>query len=624
MTPPEPKSIGEAIRGAVRDDPVMRAALGFFLVSACLYPFLASFLTPDELRRSWTFLRLTFLTLVVVALQKGLRRIERSSERRFWNLFTVAFGCWLAVYLGRVLEPDPFSSLFHSLAEEVLYAVYYLALVLAVESRPDRRDPLPGGDLERAVGWPTVTVFVVGLLTYFVLVPALGNRQAYESSLPSLCLYVSLDLYLATLLLYRARSAPLSRWRILYGLLALTTALILITDFLELIFLLLDIPSWGHGTDPVWNLPFLALVLTARLRHAPFPEVPSPESPREPLVSPVEGTMAAALLFPLLHFTCHRLGLLDPLGRSVRESLVLLWLLLLGAIALVQHRLLERKARRLWSDRARFESSLRDSEQDLRLMVERSHAEKELSLSEQKFTKAFRASPDGLAITTLPEGRLLEVNRSFEKTFGYRRDEAVGRTAEELGLWDVPEDRQRMLQILEAEGRVRELETRYRRKSGEVGIGLFSAEPITIDGRSCILSASSDITELHRIEERVRVQASILDRSEDAVAVLDLDDRITYWNRSAEELYGRPAEETRGRSALEIWRRGDLRATREACRRVVEEGFWRGELRRRSRDGRRRVVDSWWTLVRDVDGEPRAKLVIEAPLAEGAESESGD
>jgi hypothetical protein len=57
---------------------------------------------------------------------------------------------------------------------------------------------------------------------------------------------------------------------------------------------------------------------------------------------------------------------------------------------------------------------------------------------------------------------------------------------------------------------------------------------------------------------------------------------------------------------------------------VVEEGFWRGELRRRSRDGRRRVVDSWWTLVRDVDGEPRAKLVIEAPLAEGAESESGD
>jgi len=616
MTHPEPRLVGAAIRNTLRGDPVMRASLGLFLAATALYPLLASILTREE---RWTFLRLAFLALTVVALQKGLDRIERPSERRFWHLLTVAFGCWLTVYLGRVIEPDPFSSLFHSLVEELLYGGYYLALVFAVEARPDRREPLPSGDLERSARWPAVTVFVVGLLAYFVLVPALGNRQAYESSLPSLCLYVSLDLYLSTLLVYRARSTPLLRWRTLYGALALTAVLVLVTDLMELLLTLLRISSWGRGTDPLWNLPFVMLVLAARLRHAPLPEIPSVEGSREPLVSPVEGTMAAALFFPFIHFTCYRFGLLDPLGRSVRESLVLVWLLLLGAIALAQHRLLERRARRLWSDRARFESSLRDSEQDLRFMVERSHAEKELSLSEQKFTKAFRASPDGMAITTLPEGRFLEVNESFELAFGYRREELVGRTAEELGIWADTEDRRRMLRIIEAEGRVRDLEAHYRRRSGEVGVGLFSAEPITIDGRSCLLSASSDITELYRLEERVRAQASILDRSEDAVAVLDLEDRVTYWNRSAEELYGRPAEETRGRSALEIWRRDDLRATKEACRRVVEEGFWCGELRRRTRDGRRRLVESWWTLVRDVDGEPRAKLVIEAPVVEGSE-----
>jgi PAS domain S-box-containing protein len=139
-------------------------------------------------------------------------------------------------------------------------------------------------------------------------------------------------------------------------------------------------------------------------------------------------------------------------------------------------------------------------------VTERKRAEQRLRESEERFAKAFEASPLALTITSLKTGRLLEVNETFTRLSGYARDEAVGRTTVELGLWAEPEDREAELSSLARHGRVRENVYRFRMRDGSEMIGLLSAEQIEIGGQPCALSVIEDITEQRRGEaERERL-----------------------------------------------------------------------------------------------------------------------
>src|SRR5690606_37560870 len=85
-------------------------------------------------------------------------------------------------------------------------------------------------------------------------------------------------------------------------------------------------------------------------------------------------------------------------------------------------------------------------------------------------------------------------------------------------------------------------------------------------------------------DARIREQASLLDKAQDAIIVRDLDHKITYWNKSAERLYGWKAEEAVGCSAEELLYR-DARPFHEACRADIEHGEWVGELLQVDRNG---------------------------------------
>ena len=123
--------------------------------------------------------------------------------------------------------------------------------------------------------------------------------------------------------------------------------------------------------------------------------------------------------------------------------------------------------------------------------------------SEDKFSKAFRSSPDAIAITTIKDGRFIEVNDSYTRLTGYTREEVIGRSATELGIWVKMEDRARMVQMLKKQGRVSNEEFNIRIKSGEIHVWLFSAEPINIGGEPCLISIATDITERKRAEEKL-------------------------------------------------------------------------------------------------------------------------
>ncbi|MCP4664275.1 MAG: PAS domain S-box protein [bacterium] len=628
IQPPQ-ATIPGALWAIQKADPVAKLTVAVFAVTAALL--LIPVLSPAY--RELISLRLSpayFLALVVVAVRWRLGRITSGEEQRFWGDLTVAFSCWLAVACLNLFFEVTAKPFLVEFAGDVIYAVYYVALVLAVERQPHRRHRWRPSALERTLAWPAVTTFVFGLFLYFVLLPASVNRQVYASSLPATYLYLALDAYITIRLVYLCRVTRSLRWTALYLLLALAAAGIFTGDFIDYLIYLPVYPwGWSVATDIPWNLTFVFLVLAARLRHHPFPAEREPDATKirleENLPGPFGQTMIFALAFPILHFTFSFFSIPDEASRPYREALVCVWIVLLGAIAAIQHRILESITEGLRKDRARIEKALRNSERELRLMIERQRTQATVRASEEKFTKAFRSSPDIMAINSLEDGRFIEVNRGYPRFLGYHPDEILGLTAGELDLWPHPEDYAKVIETLREEGIVRDLEIEFRKKSGEKRMGLFSAKAIEIDGEACMLSIMCDISDRKREEEETRERAALLDEAQNAIRVVDLEDRIIYWNRSAERFYGWSTEEVIGRSANELLLGDASQELLELRERLSEEDGWSGELRQTTKAGKQVITENHWTLVCDSAGEPKSRLVISTSVhPSGQETRSTD
>ena len=134
----------------------------------------------------------------------------------------------------------------------------------------------------------------------------------------------------------------------------------------------------------------------------------------------------------------------------------------------------------------------------IRDITERRQARAALEASEEKFSKAFQASPDAVNINRLSDGVYVAANDGFTRISGYTAEEVLGRSSlpGDLGLWVHAEDRQRLLEGLSRDGMVEGLEAPFRRKDGSVLTGLMSASLIEIEGEACVLTMVRDITQL--------------------------------------------------------------------------------------------------------------------------------
>lgn len=139
-------------------------------------------------------------------------------------------------------------------------------------------------------------------------------------------------------------------------------------------------------------------------------------------------------------------------------------------------------------------------------ITERKQTEDALRKSEERFSKAFQASPIIITISKLSNAELLEVNETFEKISGYKREEVVGKTTLELALWVNPLDRDRALSILLANGELRNEAIQFRMRNGNVITGLVSAELIELGDEKCLITTIEDITERKRAEDSLRNQ----------------------------------------------------------------------------------------------------------------------
>ncbi|KYC43587.1 PAS domain S-box protein, partial [Scytonema hofmannii PCC 7110] len=196
----------------------------------------------------------------------------------------------------------------------------------------------------------------------------------------------------------------------------------------------------------------------------------------------------------------------------------------------------------------------------VRDITNRKQTEVNLRSLAEKFAKVFRASPNPITISTLSEGRFIEVNDSFVEQSGYQREEAIGRTATELKLWVNDRDRITVLQELQKTGVVRNMEAEFRRKSGEVRTGLFSAEIISLDGVQCLLFINHDITERKSAEIALRESEEKFSKafrcSPNIITIVSLTDgRYVDVNDTFLEITGFRREEAIGRTRkeLNIW-----------------------------------------------------------------------
>lgn len=130
--------------------------------------------------------------------------------------------------------------------------------------------------------------------------------------------------------------------------------------------------------------------------------------------------------------------------------------------------------------------------------------EQEREASEQKFRKLFDINPNPVSISLMDNGKYYDVNEAFLRVTGFSREEVIGRTSIELNVWISPEDRKRYIDRLESEGGIKDMDVRYRMKSGEIRDFMISSEKIIYDGRACAFNYIVDITERRRAEERLK------------------------------------------------------------------------------------------------------------------------
>jgi diguanylate cyclase (GGDEF)-like protein/PAS domain S-box-containing protein len=173
---------------------------------------------------------------------------------------------------------------------------------------------------------------------------------------------------------------------------------------------------------------------------------------------------------------------------------------------------------------------------------DRALAETALRMSEQKFSGLFRSSPDAIAVVTLADERLQEVNDGFLQMTGYARDEVLGCGIRDLALWSEPLT---LLGSVDSQPAVRNMELQFKTRSGDTRTGLCSTEMVTLADESCMLMVVRDIS------ERKRVQA----------AIQEANDRLARWVNELED---------RGREISVLSEMGELLQScvtpAEACR----------------------------------------------------------
>jgi len=162
--------------------------------------------------------------------------------------------------------------------------------------------------------------------------------------------------------------------------------------------------------------------------------------------------------------------------------------------------------------------------------------------SEEKFAKDFHASPDAVSISRLADGRLVEANETFCHLSGFTRKEMIGATTVDLGLWHDSNERQRLIDALMTEGRLRDYRFDSPNRHNQLRNCLFFGEVITLGGEPHIFSIVRDITEKLQAEASLKrkneIMAALQETTIELLAQLNVDSLLENIVKRAGSLIG--------------------------------------------------------------------------------------
>ena len=175
-------------------------------------------------------------------------------------------------------------------------------------------------------------------------------------------------------------------------------------------------------------------------------------------------------------------------------------------------------------------------------------AEQSLRESETRLSTIFNSSPIGTVITRFADGQIWDANEVFAQSLGYRMDEILDGNFSTMRLWADPQQRAQMIELLNKQGRCKDLEVKLRKKNGTEVDRLVAVEIIHLAGEKCLLSLVQDHTERKQAEAQLLRLAAIVKFSDDAIISTTLDGIIISWNRGAEQIFGHTAAEAIGQA----------------------------------------------------------------------------
>ena len=246
----------------------------------------------------------------------------------------------------------------------------------------------------------------------------------------------------------------------------------------------------------------------------------------------------------------------------------------------------------------------------------RVHAEMKIRESEQRYRTLFEQHITGNFIST-PEGSLIACNKVFCDIFGFE-SEAEALNSQMPDLYVNPRDRSNMLASLRKFGKLENFETTLKRTDGrlihtiENVFGRFdeSGRLIEINGFLMDLSAQKEM------EKKTQHQDLYLNAAQDVIVVRDLENRVQFWNKSAEREYGWSANEVIGNDVNEWLFPDTPDKIIEVLKQVLTDGRWLGELEVKTKSGEKIVMLSRMSLIRDDKGRPVSILSINTNITE--------
>ena len=267
-------------------------------------------------------------------------------------------------------------------------------------------------------------------------------------------------------------------------------------------------------------------------------------------------------------------------------------------------------------------------------ITDRRQAAEALRESEGRFFLAFNSSPGPMAISEIETGRFLDVNEQTLRLLEFTREEMMGHTSYELGIWNNPEDRTWMITHLNSKGSFREYPVRFITKSRNTLDVLWSAEIITLDSKKVLLSLFSDITDrkqaeeaLQKIEEKYRL---IAENTADVISILDMNLRFTYISPSIIRLRGLTVEEAMKETPDQIFTPESLKIVLVAFEEEMkmEAGGTADpdrtrilELEEYRKNGSIIWVEANLSYLRDKDGKPVGMLAVVRDITDRKQAE---